>query len=326
MLRLKCYTKNLSLPFKPSSGGYKSSKTRRALFKASLGFCTVSCVTGFLAAQHQTDEGEDSELSLFDKGESEAWILSRKELQPQLGDSASKLNPEAVDEFISSYDNQVNYPTPRLIVNKLKHWYNHEINSNERLVYKLIALNVGIYVLSRTRSLRYFMSNHFTMNTQEAFLRPWTLLTCNFNHAGLLHLGFNMFALSTVGGHVANQVGANDFLKLYVGAGLASSLASLLYNSMIGITVRSLGSSGAVIAVFWIFAHLYPQSKFAFIFFPVYSFSAKEMLTGLVIFDILGLILRVSPLDHAAHLGGAAAGLLYIKFKKNQLRRRRYYW
>ena len=49
-------------------------------------------------------------------------------------------------------------------------------------------VNVGIYVLSRTRSLRYFMSNHFTMNTQEAFLRPWTLLTCNFKYPTSLTL------------------------------------------------------------------------------------------------------------------------------------------
>jgi membrane associated rhomboid family serine protease len=69
----------------------------------------------------------------------------------------------------------------------------------------------------------------------------YRLVTAGFLHAGLLHVGFNMFLLWILGRLLEPAIGSGRFLLLYVTSLLAGSLGVVIIDP--GITV---GASGAV--------------------------------------------------------------------------------
>lgn len=104
----------------------------------------------------------------------------------------------------------------------------------KRVLYSIIAANLGVALLWRIPSLQVllqlslsaisclknetiiaaprergllasqgFMLRNFTLQLPPQNARPWTFLTSNFSHAGTLHLGVNMLALSSFGSVVA---------------------------------------------------------------------------------------------------------------------------
>ncbi len=67
------------------------------------------------------------------------------------------------------------------------------------------------------------------------------LVTSNFIHAGLLHLGLNVYALYSIAPEAEAVLGYWPFAAVYLGSGLAGSvLCFLLTNSV------TAGASGAV--------------------------------------------------------------------------------
>lgn len=64
-------------------------------------------------------------------------------------------------------------------------------------------------------------------------------------------------------------------------------------------------------------AELGTQSKVSLIFLPFTAVPISAGLTGLVCIDILGLIRGWRSFDHAAHLGGALFGWLYMLVGKD---------
>ncbi|MFK5974766.1 MAG: rhomboid family intramembrane serine protease, partial [Flavobacteriaceae bacterium] len=59
--------------------------------------------------------------------------------------------------------------------------------------------------------------------------RIWQIVTHMFMHGGLMHIGFNMFALWMFGSPVEQSLGENRFLFLYFSAGLGAVLFQLGY-------------------------------------------------------------------------------------------------
>jgi len=68
----------------------------------------------------------------------------------------------------------------------------------------------------------------------------WRLLTCIFIHGGLLHIGFNMWCLWSLGRIAESVYGHWTFATVYLISGLSASLASLIWNPVI----LSVGASG----------------------------------------------------------------------------------
>ncbi|PTL98711.1 MAG: rhomboid family intramembrane serine protease, partial [Bacteroidetes bacterium] len=62
----------------------------------------------------------------------------------------------------------------------------------------------------------------------EAF-QPWQIITHMFMHGGLMHVGFNMFALWMFGSPVEQALGTKKFLFVYISAGLGAVLFQLGY-------------------------------------------------------------------------------------------------
>ncbi|KAI8074408.1 hypothetical protein BC940DRAFT_324391 [Gongronella butleri] len=146
-----------------------------------------------------------------------------------------------------------------------------------KVLWAVIGVNVGVYGLWQYGINNYkqfgdagclqFMLRHF-MNSPDAWEngRWHTLLSSAFSHKDLDHLGLNMLVLYSIGQGVLQAIGNTRFLLLYGGAGIAGSLATLMYRKYIrprleGRTARmdtpsmgSLGASGSVMGITSFFA------------------------------------------------------------------------
>ena len=91
-------------------------------------------------------------------------------------------------------------------------------------------------------------------------VRPWTVVTYMFLHAGFSHLFFNMLALYFFGPRLEARVGGSRFIGLYLTSGVAGALASLVTPYALIV-----GASGAVFGVMLGYAHFWPRD-------PIYLF------------------------------------------------------
>ena len=88
----------------------------------------------------------------------------------------------------------------------------------------------------------------FLLGLQPAgfLLRPWTIVTNLFIHAGLWHLIANMLTLYFFGSAVLSRIGGNKPLTGYFGGGILGSTLFILLAPPFSVVV---GSSGAVFAL-----------------------------------------------------------------------------
>ncbi len=131
----------------------------------------------------------------------------------------------------------------------------------------------------------------------------WRLLTCVFVHGGLLHIGFNMWCLWSLGRLAESVYGHWTFASVYLITGLAASLASLIWNPVIlsvGASGAIFGIAGALIASFYLGEFSLPRAAMAGTLRSVVVFVGYNLFFGAVI----------ARTDNAAHIGGLLMGLL----------------
>ncbi len=159
----------------------------------------------------------------------------------------------------------------------------------------LVVLNIIMFALTMTipKLANMFILNPIAVRNGEVY----RLLTSTFMHASILHLVFNMYALSIIGKQVETFLGKSKFLLVYLFSGLTGSLLSCAITNS-----YSLGASGAIFGLmgsllyFGYHYRLYLGSVLLGQIFPV-------ILINLVI----GYI--TPSIDNAAHIGGLVGGL-----------------
>jgi rhomboid protease GluP len=131
----------------------------------------------------------------------------------------------------------------------------------------------------------------------------WRLLTCVFVHGGLLHIGFNMWCLWSLGRIAESVYGHWTFAGVYLISGVAASLASLIWNPSIlsvGASGAIFGIAGALIASFYLGEFSLPRAALSGTLRSVVVFVGYNLFFGAVI----------ARTDNAAHIGGLLMGLL----------------
>jgi membrane associated rhomboid family serine protease len=141
----------------------------------------------------------------------------------------------------------------------------------------------------------------------------WRLITPVFLHAGLWHLAFNMLVLYWAGSRMEERYGSREFLLFYLTAGVLGNVAYVA-SQVAGITppAVALGASGAVTAVFVLFACYHPHQTVLFMF--IIPMPVWLLVILYVAFDALGFLSGRGGIGYAAHLGGAAFGFAYYWF------------
>jgi membrane associated rhomboid family serine protease len=98
-------------------------------------------------------------------------------------------------------------------------------------------------ILSVSAKTLVLHGGHWTPAVQQG--QYWRWLTCVFLHAGLWHIGFNLFALSQIGPAVEEVFGRGRMLLLFIVTGLCGSVGSYLW----GMDGVGIGASGAVMGL-----------------------------------------------------------------------------
>jgi rhomboid protease GluP len=126
----------------------------------------------------------------------------------------------------------------------------------------------------------------------------WRLVTAIFLHAGLFHIGMNLWCLFDLGPQVESLFGASKFVVFYLVTGVVGFLLSLFWNPM----GMSIGASGAILGLIGI---LIGASFHHGGLGKAYRGTLWRWVIYIGIFGLLPFF----AVDNAAHLGGLVSGL-----------------
>jgi len=132
--------------------------------------------------------------------------------------------------------------------------------------------------------------------------QPWRMLSSNYVHVGIIHIGLNMWCLWNLGFLAERIFDPWTYMLTYTACGLAGSIASLWLHPMIpgaGASGAIFGLAGALIAALYL-GHL-----------PIPKEAIRSTLRSLMAFAGYNLFFgAVSPhIDNSAHIGGLVCGL-----------------
>lgn len=185
--------------------------------------------------------------------------------------------------------------------------------------YALIAINVVVFLIEIATGAGGFFTVGITEFVAEfALFGPsvaegewYRLVTSGFLHAGIIHIGFNMFLLLILGRLLEPALGTPRFLVLYFASLLAGSLGALVVEP----NAVTIGASGAVFGL-------------AGAVFIIARGRGMDALAGEIGFLILfNLVLsfaspRISVGGHIGGLiGGVICALLIVAGEKGMLGR-----
>lgn len=190
------------------------------------------------------------------------------------------------------------------------------------VTYALLAANVVIFALyfplfSDDYALMRFFQQWGMLPARLTYGEGYaTLISHQFLHGDLLHLGANMLFLWIFGNNLEEVWGHWKFLIFYLVCGLAA--AGLQYATEPNSVIPMVGASGAIAGVLGGYFLFYPRARvdmflFLIIIFRVIPVPAWLVLGSWFVFQILGGL--STPADaggvaYWAHAGGFIAGVI----------------
>jgi rhomboid protease GluP len=132
--------------------------------------------------------------------------------------------------------------------------------------------------------------------------QPWRLLLSNYLHAGIIHIGFNMWCLWNLGFLAERMFRPRTYVIVYTLCGLGGSVASAWFHpGVVGVGASGaiFGLAGALIAVLTRGHFNVPPEAVRATRRSLLSFAGYNLLFGAI----------VPGIDNMAHVGGLVTGL-----------------
>ena len=176
------------------------------------------------------------------------------------------------------------------------------------IVLSVIGFIIQLHFQTKGTYIYTAFLEKFTMNSSSGLV---SIITNNFLHANIIHLGLNMFFLYMLS--KMYRMYNSKFIPVYIYSGLLASIFSYIYVSFISNSLV-LGASGAI---FGIFSYImFKENK------------RNEFYINFLIVNI-GMVAIGMNIAWYAHLGGAISGILYYyyendiipKIKRKKMRR-----
>lgn len=172
-------------------------------------------------------------------------------------------------------------------------------------VGRIIAANAAMFLLSAASPDVY---RALMFVPAEALLSPWTAFTYMFLHAGLGHIFFNMLSLFFFGPRLEVELGARNFLVLYLLSGLAGAGLSFVFS----FNTAVVGASAAVYGVFLGYTWFWPRAEIYI--WGVLPVQAWVLVVVMTLLSLLGVFGGGDGIAHFAHLGGFLGAFLYLRY------------
>ena len=133
-----------------------------------------------------------------------------------------------------------------------------------------------------------------------------TLLTSQFLHGSVLHVGFNMLYLWIFADNVEDRLGHLKFLLLYLGSGGAAGLTQMLITPRSSIPM--VGASGAIAGVLGAYLLLFPSARIVTLVPLGFFWRTMELPAALFLgfWFLLQWVQGVTSIGHVADVGGVA--------------------
>lgn len=179
------------------------------------------------------------------------------------------------------------------------------------LLIIVITCGISIYGFQNQAFFEKYKFNVGAVQHRKEYIR---LLSAGFLHGDFMHLFFNMYVLYAFGPMVIGAFGLYNFLIIYIGSIFFGNLFCLFIYKKVSY-YSAIGASGGISGIIFAAVALDPVNiKIGIIFLPP-ELSLPGFVFGLLYFGY-SVYMMLNPkqwdnLGHAAHLGGAAFGLLY---------------
>ncbi len=175
------------------------------------------------------------------------------------------------------------------------------------VTYILMAITVLFYVTQQIVEQFYSFDLLFAfLGKINVFIQAgqfWRLFTPALLHSNLIHLMFNVYALSILGRQIEPFYGKGRFILLYVIGAFGGNVLSFVLSEF-----NSLGASTAI------FALLAAEGVFIWQNRKVFGKQSQGILMNLGFVLVLNLFIGISPgsnTDNWGHLGGLLAGFFF---------------
>lgn len=145
----------------------------------------------------------------------------------------------------------------------------------------------------------------------------WRLVTFQFCHANPSHILGNLIFLFFIGRMFQQLLGPRHMLAVYLFGGLAGGLSHIIFRNMIlNEPSTVIGASASVLAIATAVFVSIPEQRVNLFLLPI-QFKIKYFAWVILGLNVIGFLFSLSPgsgstVSYISHLGGMAAGWLYI--------------
>ncbi|SHF42392.1 rhomboid family intramembrane serine protease [Dysgonomonas macrotermitis] len=171
----------------------------------------------------------------------------------------------------------------------------------------LIAITCIVSIIG-FNDRRFFSRYLFSTYGIQEMKQVDRLLTSAFLHGDFMHLFFNMLALYFFSDIIIHQFNNVTYLIIYFAAVLGGNLLTL-WMFRRDSTYTAVGASGGVSGIIFAAIAIYPQMTMMIMPIPI-PIPGWLFGIGYLAYSVYGMRSSLGNIGHAAHLGGAAIGLI----------------